>query len=200
MSVLAQDELDCQSVSSSSPLTIKGVQDNKVQCSYLQKECLHLVRLIPFLLSGFQVTNILFKLTPSVPRCIKLGLRLTEMMNIVSRYSERNQENCDYNWRSSYLAGVYQKHTVAFHVMSLVIVVKQGAKPHKHGEKEIHMDTYTPKHTTISLPSWNMTQFLFFFFPHLRLRRTKWKPEETVGHLNAKLSGTIRTITIWTTR
>ena len=153
MSVLAHDEFHSQSVSSSSPLTIKGVQDNKVQGSYLQKECLHLVRLIPFLKSGFQATNILFNVTSSVPWSIKLGLRLTQMMDIVSRYSEINQENYAYNWRPSYLSGVYQKHIVAFQVICLVIVVKQGAKQHKHGEKEIHMDTYTPKHTISSLPS-----------------------------------------------
>lgn len=63
MLVLAQDVLRCQSVSSSSPLTIKGVQ---AQYSYPQKERLHLVRFIPFLMSGFQVTNILFNVTTSV--------------------------------------------------------------------------------------------------------------------------------------
>lgn len=152
MSVLAQDELHIQSTSSSYLLTIKGVQD-KILCSYLQKECLHVLRLIPFPISGFKVTNILFKLTSSVLWSIKLGLRLTQMIHTVSRYSGINQENCAYKWRPSYLFGVYRKNTVAFHVIHLVIVIKKGGKQHKHGKKEIHMDIFTHKHTVISLPS-----------------------------------------------
>lgn len=82
-------------------LTIKGVQDNKIQCSYLHQECLLLLRLIPLLISGFQVTNILFNLTPPVPWSIKLGLRLTQMMDSVSQYPEINQENGAHSWRLS---------------------------------------------------------------------------------------------------
>lgn len=90
------------SVSSSSLAPAKGAQDKKIQCSYLHQECLLLLRLIPFLVSPFQVTNILFKLTPSVPWSIKLGLRLTQMMDIVSQYPEINQENCACSWRLSW--------------------------------------------------------------------------------------------------
>lgn len=129
-----------QSAASSYLLTIKGVQD-KVQCSYLQKEHLRLLRLIPFPISGFQVTNIVFKLTSSVLWSIKLGLRLTQMIDTVSWYSGINQENCAYNWRPSYLFGVYEKNTVAFHIIHLIIVIKKGVKQHKHGEKEIHINT-----------------------------------------------------------
>lgn len=98
MPVLAQDELHCYC--SSSLLPIKGVQD-KMQCSSLHQECLLLLRLIPFLRSGFQVTNILFNPTPPVPWSIKLGLRLTRVMDIVSQCPEINQEKCAYSWRLS---------------------------------------------------------------------------------------------------